>query len=342
MKKSLVALAALSVIGAASAQSTVTLYGLVDAYVGSDRINRVSNTVVSSGGLNGSRWGLRVSEDLGGGLAAIAQVESGFDVSTGASQQSALFGRQAFVGVKSGWGQLTMGRQYGAYDDMKGALSTLGNSSFDPTGGPGVAFGASGPTATRTLGAWVGYAPRLNNTIKFQTANYSGFTGSVAYGLGEDKTATLSASSSLSIGGMYANGPIAVALVHQNEGFARTPANNSKNELENTLLAGSYDFGVVKLGGGYNEARVTNAGFGGNKAKEWYLGAGVPLGALTLKGQYARSKISGRSSDDSIGLQAEYDMSKRTTAYFGFNSTKLKSINSDTNRRVGVGIRHRF
>ena len=341
MKKSLVALAALSVIGAASAQSTVTLYGLVDAYVGSDRVGRVSNTVVSSGGLNGSRWGLRVSEDLGGGLAAIAQVESGFDVSTGAGA-GALFGRQAFVGVKSGWGQLTMGRQYGAYDDMKGALSTLGNSSFDPTGGPGVAFGASGPTAARSLGAWVGYAPRLNNTIKFQTANYSGFTGSVAYGLGEDKTATLSASSSLSIGGMYANGPIAVALVHQNEGFARTAANNRKNELENTLLAGSYDFGVVKLGGGYNEARVTNAGFGGNKAKEWYLGAGVPLGALTLKGQYARSKISGRSSDDSIGLQAEYDMSKRTTAYFGFNSTKLKSINSDTNRRVGVGIRHRF
>ena len=342
MKKSLVALAALSVIGAASAQSTVTLYGLVDAYVGSDRVGRVSNTVLNSGGQNGSRWGLRVSEDLGGGLAAIAQVESGFDVSTGASQQSALFGRQAFVGVKSGWGQLTMGRQYGAYDDMKGALSTLGNSSFDPTGGPGVAFGASGPTATRTLGAWVGYAPRLNNTIKFQTANYSGFTGSVAYGLGEDKTATLSASSSLSIGGMYANGPIAVALVHQNEGFARTAANNRKNELENTLLAGSYDFGVVKLGGGYNEARVTASGIGGNKAKEWYLGAGVPLGALTLKGQYARSKISGRSSDDSIGLQAEYDMSKRTTAYFGFNSTKLKSINDNTNRRVGVGIRHRF
>ena len=339
MKKSLVALAALSVIGAASAQSTVTLYGLADVYVGSDRVGRVSNTVVSSGGLNGSRWGLRVSEDLGGGLAAIAQIESGFDISTGAGQQGALFGRQAFVGVKSGWGQLTVGRQYGVYDDMKGALSLQGNSSFDATGGRGAT--AAG-TVAGNVGAWTGYAPRINNAIKFQSANYSGFTAGVTYGLGEDKTAARSASSSISIGAMYANGPITVGVVHQNEGFTRTLPGNRKNELENTLFAGAYDFGVVKLGGGYNEARARVAGVTSPKAKEWFLGASVPLGALTLKAQYARSKVSNQNADDSIGLQAEYDMSKRTTAYFGFNSTKLKSINDNTNRRVGVGIRHKF
>lgn len=339
MKKSLVALAAMSVIGAASAQSTVTLYGLVDAYVGSDRVGRVSNTVVSSGGLNGSRWGLRVSEDLGGGLAAIAQIESGFDVSTGASQQGALFGRQAFVGVKAGWGQLTLGRQYGMYDDIKGVMSLQANSSFDATGGRGAT--AAGSVAGN-VGAWQGYSPRINNAIKFQTANYSGFTAGVTYGLGEDKTATTGASSSISIGAMYANGPISVALVHQNEGTARTVANNGKNELENTLLAGAYDFGVVKLGGGYNEARRTAAGVSGNKAKEWFLGAAVPLGALTLKAQYANSKVSGLTADTSIGLEALYDMSKRTTAYVGFNSYELKSVNSDTNRRFGVGIRHKF
>ena len=343
MKKSLVALAALSVIGAASAQSTVTLYGLVDAYVGSDRVGRVSNTVVSSGGLNGSRWGLRVSEDLGGGLAAIAQIESGFDVSTGAGQQGALFGRQAFVGVKSGWGQLTVGRQYGVYDDMKGALSLQGNSSFDATGGRGAT--AAGSVAGY-VGAWTGYAPRINNAIKFQSANYSGFTAGVTYGLGEDKAVvngvSRSASSSLSIGAMYANGPITVGLVHQNEGFTRTMPGNSKNELENTLFAGAYDFGVVKLGGGYNEARARVAGVTSPKAKEWFLGASVPLGALTLKAQYAQSKVSGLSKDSSIGLEALYDLSKRTTAYVGFNSYKLESVNTDTNRRFGVGIRHRF
>lgn len=338
MKKSLVALAAMSVIGAASAQSTVTLYGLVDAYVGSDRVGSVSNTVVSSGGLNGSRWGLRVSEDLGGGLAAIAQIESGFDVSTGASQQGALFGRQAFVGVKAGWGTLTLGRQYGVYDDMKGVLSLQGNSSFDATGGRGAT--AAGSVAGN-VGAWQGYSPRINNAIKFQTANYSGFTAGVTYGLGEDKTAALSASSSVSVGAMYANGPVTAGIVYQNEGTARS-AGNRKNELENVLFAGAYDLGVVKLGGGYNEAKRTTAGVGGKKAKEWFLGAAVPLGALTLKAQYARSKVSGLDADASIGLEALYDLSKRTTAYVGFNSYKLDSVNDDTNRRFGVGIRHKF
>ena len=338
MKKSLVALAAMSVIGAASAQSTVTLYGLVDAYVGSDRVGRVSNTVVSSGGLSGSRWGLSVSEDLGGGLAAIALIESGFDVSTGAGQQSALFGRQAFVGVKAGWGQLTLGRQYSVYDNTKFALSLQTHSAFDATGGRGAT--AAGSVAGN-VGAWQGYSPRFNNAIKFQTANYSGFTGAVAYGLGEDKTAALSASSSVSIGAMYANGPITAGIAYQNEGTARS-AGNRKNELENLLIAGAYDLGVMKLGGGYNEAERTVAGVSGKKAKEWFIGAAVPLGALTLKAQYARSKFSGLDADASIGLEALYDLSKRTTAYVGFNSYKLNSVNDDTNRRFGVGIRHKF
>ncbi len=342
MKKSLVALAAMSVIGAVSAQSTVTLYGLADVNVGSDRVFGVTNTVMNSGGLNGSRWGLRVSEDLGGGLAAIAQVESGFDISTGAGQQGALFGRQAFVGVKAGWGQLTLGRQYSPYDDMKGAMSIQANSSFDATGGPGVAFGAAGPTAARSFGAWIGYSPRINNAIKFQTANYSGFSASVIYGLGEDKTATRSASSTFGLGAMYANGPISVALVHQNEGFTRNAANNGRNELENTLLAGAYDFGAVKLGGGYNEARARSAGTTLPKAREWFIGAAVPLGATTLKAEYANSKQRGRTADTSIGLEAIYDLSKRTSAYVGFNSTELKSFTTDTNRRFAVGLRHKF
>lgn len=344
MKKSLVALAALSVIGAASAQSSVTLYGLVDAYVGSDRVNRVTDTVLNSGGQNGSRWGLKVSEDLGGGLAAIVQVESGFDVSTGASQQDALFGRQAFAGFKSGWGQLTFGRHYGAYDDIKGTISIEGNNFVDPTNGPGATMSAAGVVAAAapTFGAWVGYNPRINNSIKFQTANYGGFTGTVVYGLGENKTATTGASNTLSIGGIYANGPITIGLAHQNEGFARTAANNSKNELENTLINGHFDFGVVRLGGGYNEARVTASGARGAKAKEWNLGAGIPLGALTVRAAYARSKFSGARANDSIGLDAVYDLSKRTSTYVGFNSTKLRSFNDNTNRRFGVGIRHKF
>ena len=286
MKKSLVALAAMSVIGAVSAQSSVTLYGLADAYIGSERIaaagatsNGTSQTVVNSGGQNGSRWGLRVSEDLGGGLAAIAQFESGFNIDTGSQTDSlgrtqTLFGRQAFVGLKSGFGTVALGRQYGPYDDMKGTLSLQGNNAFDATGG-----GVYGTVYGPGIGAWVGYNPRINNSIKFQSNNYSGLSFSAIYGMGEDKRSDASASSTFGIGAMYANGPITVGIVHQNDGTARGVSNNAtppvftgngKNETENTLFAGAYDFGYAKLGGGYNEARVRANGTADPKSKEWF------------------------------------------------------------------------
>ena len=362
MKKSLVALAAMSVIGAVSAQSSVTLYGLADAYIGSERlgtvatatapgVNGITQTVVNSGGQNGSRWGLRVSEDLGGGLAAIAQFESGFNIDTGSQTDSlgrtqTLFGRQAFVGLKSGFGTVALGRQYGPYDDMKGTLSLQGNNAFDATGG-GVIGTAYGPG----IGAWVGYNPRINNSIKFQSNNYSGLSFSAIYGMGEDKTVATSASSTFGIGAMYANGPITVGLVHQNDGTARTttaPNINGKNEKENTMLAGAYDFGYAKLGGGYNEARVTSAGSSQPKFKEWFLGLSAPLGATTLKAQYARSKqtVAGVSlENDSIGIDAVYDFSKRTSAYVGYNVTNFDqaaAIADVKNRRFGVGLRHKF
>lgn len=335
MKKSLVALAAMSVIGAVSAQSSVTLYGLADAFVGSERIstgttNGTTQTVVNSGGQNGSRWGLRVSEDLGGGLAAIAQFESGFDIDTGAGA-GALFGRQAFVGLKSGFGTVALGRQYGPYDDMKGVLSLQGNNSFDATGGGG------------KIGAWKGYAARVDNSIKFQSNNYSGLSFSAIYGMGENKTATASASSTFGIGAMYANGPITVGIVHQNDGRARS-ATNGKNETENTLFAGAYNFGYAKLGGGYNEARVRNNGVTDPKSKEWFLGLSAPLGATTLKAQYARSKT-GNLEHDSIGIDAVYDFSKRTSAYVGYNVTNFDqaaNLADVKNRRFGVGLRHKF
>ena len=351
MKKSLVALAAMSVIGAVSAQSSVTLYGLADAFVGSERLaaagatsNGTTQTVVNSGGQNGSRWGLRVSEDLGGGLAAIAQFESGFEIDTGKSAQSStLFGRQAFVGLKSGFGTVALGRQYGPYDDMKGVLSLQGNNAFDATGG-----GVDGTVYGPGIGAWVGYNPRVNNSIKFQSNNYSGLSFSAIYGMGEDKSTNVSASSTFGIGAMYANGPITVGLVHQNEGFTRS-ATNGKNELENTLLAGAYDFGVAKLGGGYNEARVRANGNADPKSKEWFIALSAPLGATTLKAQYARSKQNFGSvsyENDSIGLDAVYDFSKRTSAYVGYNVTTFDQAGPTggdlKNRRFGVGLRHKF
>jgi predicted porin len=232
MKKSLIALAVLAASGAAMAQSSVTLYGVADAYVGSQKANAVTvsgtrlvstatrNSVVESGGLSGSRWGLRGTEDLGNGMKANFVLESGFDISNGASQQGgALFGRQAFVGLGGGFGAVSLGRQYNAYDEVKGGfLSAEGNSpNFDATGSTAInaanllnlaavgTYNRAGAAATagqRTAaaaalttlagtntatgryagnGAWTGYQTRVNNAVRYETPNISGFKAALVY-----------------------------------------------------------------------------------------------------------------------------------------------------------------
>ncbi len=354
MKKSLVALAAMSVIGAVSAQSTVTLYGVADGFVGSKRANGATQTVVNSGGLSGSRWGLKVNEDLGGGLAAIAQFESGFSLDDGASAQGgALFGRQAFVGLKTAFGTVSLGRQKSAYYDTMTALSLQGNSSFDVVGS---ASHNDNPAtdAKASMGAWRGYNARTNNSIKFQSAIYGGFSGAVVYGMGENKNKTgntdISANDSYSLAATYANGPILVSLVHQEDAMGARAANNGRNVLRNTLVGGAYDLKVVKIGAGYNESQIRSGGVNAPKYKEYFVGVSAPLGATTLKAQYGRSKQSQNSANDSFGLEAAYSFSKRTDAYVGFNQTKIKnqgdlantSLDSRTNRLYGIGMRHSF
>lgn len=380
MKKSLIALAVLASSGAAMAQSSVTLYGIADAFVGSQKLTTAitqnpgapvtysiasgRNTVVNSGGLNGSRWGLRGSEDLGGGLKAVFVLESGFNISTGASEQGGLlFGRQAFVGLNSdSFGAVSLGRHYGAYDVVKGSfLSAQGNSpAFDATNGSilsaanaanaAIASNTSLPAATRRaaalpilnstavagrIGAWTGYNVRLDNSIRYATPNISGFQAAIVYGLGENKTAAADATKSLSASLSYANGPIGVALTHQDDEIVQD------FHLKNTAIGGYYDFNVAKVFAAYNHAKYTGVA----KQQEWSVGVRAPLGATTLVAQYAQSKGDDLGKAQSIGLSAEYSLSKRTTAYTGLNATKLTAgaaVPNVKNNVFGVGVRHTF
>jgi len=124
MKKSLIALAVLAASGTAMAQSNVTLYGLADVWFGSSKFEvtgegSVRQTKVDSGGLNTSRWGMKGSEDLGGGLKANFQLEQGFDLSTGAAQSGKTFNRQAWVGLSGGFGEVQLGKVWTSYDDIR-------------------------------------------------------------------------------------------------------------------------------------------------------------------------------------------------------------------------------
>ena len=372
MKKSLIALAVLAASGAAMAQSTVTLYGLIDVNVQSAKLATVSAptattlavssvgvTKLSSGGQNGSRWGLKGSEDLGGGLNAVFDLQSGFNVDTGSSAQGGLlFGRHAFVGLSGGFGTLTFGRHDTPLDDFIGDILPSAHNTFDAAGGPGIsaanaaaiaAYGnAAVPTAaqaaafvtaantfTQNTGAWTGYNSRADNSIKFISANYSGFKFAALYALGENKTATASATHTTSLGAEYANGPITAVLAYQNEVFVKSP---SPLSLKNTLAGAAYNFGVVKLYGAYNEAKITDA----PKQKEYALGVSVPVGALTLRAEAARSKGDALGKSTGYDLEALYDLSKRTTLYTSFVSTKHELANDERSRIFAVGMRHKF
>lgn len=125
MKKSLLALAALGAFaGVAHAQSSVTLYGIIDeGFNVNTNVKGQHLYNLSAGVLQGSRWGLRGTEDLGGGLKAIFVLENGFDENTGKMNQGGLlFGRQAYVGLSSNYGTVTLGRQYDSVVDYVGPL----------------------------------------------------------------------------------------------------------------------------------------------------------------------------------------------------------------------------
>lgn len=375
MKKTLIAFAALTAIaGAAQAQSTVTLYGVADVYAGQKSTTvggvKLKQTVVDSNGLNTSRFGFRGTEDLGSGLKAIFTMEAGLLLDTGASNQNGggLFSRQAFVGLSGNFGTATLGRQYTAFDALRAGT----NNSYDAT------YFA---TTLRVFNNGVAdYASRASNSFAYASPVYSGFSGAFVLAGGEDKSATVKASRNNSFHVKYANGPLLVGYAYQNEKFnANTSAtilNNINALTGNTqtgdrtynLFAGSYDFGVAKITGGYQTAKqersspttpaaaaLTN---GNGKDKEYQFGVSAPFGAATIAAGYTRSKAD--NSDrraTGYSLLGTYDLSKRTRLYAGgvsekySGSTGFSAVSGASTATVAgltrssgvvAGVRHAF
>jgi len=392
MKKTLIAFAALSAIaGIAQAQSSVTLYGLVDANLTSQKSNvvvgagagasvqSITQTKIDSAGLNGSRWGMRIREDLGGGMAAVANLESGFNLDTGAIAANLLFGRRANVGLATGFGTVTLGRNSSSYDDVSADHAMMGQSIFDPSNvnngiavnslvTPATALGTvAGNAAFLTksfnqASTWVGFQTRFNNSIKYISPNFGGFSGSAMYAFGEDKTLAVGASRTVSANLKFANGPLLISGGYQTEGGTRTAA-GAKPALENALLSVAYDLGVAKIGAGFNRAKYkdvnlaagNNLGAGAIAAqKEYSLSVAVPLGATTLSAGVAQSKGDTLGKSTGYGIQALYALSKRTTLYTGVASSKTydrlaastrqiaPTSNIDRNTQYALGVRHTF
>lgn len=207
MKKLCFALGVLCAMsGAARAQSSVTLYGIVDAgltYVSSEYsdFQRGKAVKLSDGNLQGSRWGITGAEDLGGGLRAVFALESGFSLAEGsAGQGGRLLGRQAYVGLSSATvGTVTLGRQYDSLVDYVGPLAS--GSQWATVSGAHV---YDNDNLHNTF--------RINNAIKYQTVNYHGFSASALYGFSNQANTGggtgFANNRAWSVGMGYANGPL--------------------------------------------------------------------------------------------------------------------------------------
>lgn len=343
MKKSLVAMAVMAVAGVASAQ--VTLYGRIDAGLAYADVGGTTTAKLASGGYTGSRWGMMGTEDLGSGLKAMFQLESGFAVDNGTGGQglaspalvaggaapvgdvsiARLFGRQAYVGVSGDFGTVSFGRQLSPGD------IALGVDAAGATGAGG--GGAMYTVFTSNFNNVDNFgAARVDNSIKYSLPAMSGVTGNVMVGLDESDVAGAKTNFvgtkyvGANVG--YAAGKIAANLSWENQ----TKTNAAKSDT-GWFAGASYDLGMAKVGvtfaGGTNAADTSDSG--------WSLGVGAPMGAVTLQAAYARetSKASGATAEavtTGWGGNVVYDLSKRSSVYVGY-------LNKEDTSAAGTSVK---
>ena len=291
MKKTLLAAALMAgFAGVAQAETSVTLYGILDGGIGYEQLKGKASYLENRTGVQdfkstrtgliqgvqfGNRWGLKGSEDLGNGLRAVFVLESGFNLDTGThAQGDRLFGRQATMGLASdSWGQIDLGRQTNiASKYLPGVVSPFGASFGQANAG---AVFSQANTA------------RYDNMIMYQTPNFSGFQFGVGYSFNIngsqsskwDETGTLvdgleRNTRAFTTGVRYSSGPIAAALTYDTYTSPETravvggPVSGDVN-VHAWALGASYDFEVVKvyLGGGQTRnGMFANQGYLGDSA----------------------------------------------------------------------------
>lgn len=278
MKKTLLAAALTGLFATgAYAQSSVTLYGLIDAgitYTNNQSTGNGSghsNFQATSGNVNGSRWGLRGAEDLGGGLKAIFTLESGFNIDNGKfGQGGRMFGRQAFVGLSSDqFGAVTLGRQYDSMVDYLAPLSLTGNQY----GGTQFAHPFDNDNLDNSF--------RVNNSIKFSSVNYNGIKFGGLYGF-SNEAGGFADNRAYSLGASYNYGPLNLAA--------------SYLQLNNGGMNG-----VGAVDGGDSSS---DASFSAQRQRTWGAGANYSFGPATVGLVFTQTRLTNTSSINNNGLSS--------------------------------------
>jgi predicted porin len=383
MKKTLIAASLMSVFAiTAHAQSSVTLYGTLDAgLVFANNQGGHSNWQQGSGSVSNTYFGLRGSEDLGSGLHAIFTLESGFNLNNGKfNDNNTIFNRQAFVGLQSNqYGTVTLGRQYDSVVDYLAPLSEAGAGYGNNL--------AAHPFDNDNLDN----SFSVKNAVKYQSANYGGVKFGGLYGF-SNAAGQFSNNRAWSAGASYGNGPLSVAAAYlqlnnsgsnnvggaisQGDGTAAIAA-----QQQRTYGAGlNYAYGPANVGLVYTHTQldgITGVNVGGTTLPG-VAGTNLHMDNYEVNGRYALTpaislsaaytftdgKVSGSNGSgdpkwQTASLQGDYSLSKRTDVYlegvyqhasgelgnFGANVASINTLSPSSTANqtvVAVGMRHRF
>jgi predicted porin len=336
MKKSLLALAVLGAFaGVASAQSSVTLFGTIDLsakYVKNDgSIKRVS---LSQDGINSSQLGFRGVEDLGGGLKASFILLQGVSADTGTQNGAKLFNRRATVSLMGGFGEVRLGRDY--------TPTFWNNTVFD-------AFGTNGLGDSSHVGLGLAQATfvRADNSIGyFLPSNIGGLYGQFMVAAAEGNVP------GKYIGGRigFAAGPFNIAGAYATSGIT-----GSTEKAKTANIGGSYDLGVVKLMGYFDQVKRLTV-------KQTRINGGVlvPLGQGEIRASYTQGKLDTAANPKAqqVAIGYVYNLSKRTAVYSTYSQISNKGgaaasvaggtsqtaapIADGKSKGVEFGVRHVF
>jgi predicted porin len=378
MKKEVFGLAVLFCTANSMAQSSTTLYGVVDdSFSFTNNQTGAHNYQMVNGGRGSSKWGFRTVEDMGGGLSAVAVLENGFDINTGKfGNGGRLFGRQSYVALNGPFGSIRLGRQY---DLIADSLMPLASS---------LQFGGVLTTRAGDVdNVWGDYS--VSNTIKYYTPVFAGFkfgallslggvAGNFSQGRGEGLSLT------------YTGGPVtaAAALLRLNNpatslyDATATPVAGTTftNPITNPTFSGYVSAHTLQIAGGGANVSVGNAVFGVLYTNTRFEDV-VPTSSTPFSGTATFNSIEANATYritpavmvgaaynytkaesakySQVNLGAEYDLSKRTVLYtiaawehaIGTDSTGKPAVaalafvtpsSTDNQVVVRVGIRHSF
>jgi len=365
MKKSLIALAVMAAAGAASAQSSVTLFGIVDATLAWGRGNVADRFQLTNSGYNSSRLGFRGTEDLGGGMSASFWLEAGVNNDNGSGANTntnnttgggtggggLTFNRRSTVSLAGRWGELRLGRDY--------TPNFWNLTVFDPFGTNGVGTNQMLNGVALAINPFTGTAlaqanpggfyptqVRASNSIGyFLPSNLGGFYGQAMYFTGETASNAANNDEGDGYGGRigFASGPFNIALAYGKVEINPTiGAAAAAGDVQTWNIGGQWDFGFMKLMGQYGQDQI-EIGAADLDGRGWLLGALVPVGAGEIRVAYSEYKLDSNVAafggndpkTQKLAVGYVHNLSKRTALYTTYAYVRnrdgaLSSLNGAT------------